>query len=314
MSSNALSPKTGTIRKVYDRAKTEEVVAKLKSFSDVWIDTPYHHQLQSGLDTLRLFGKVSDEVTHRALRCLAPPSTGKSTVARKYRDLINLEAGSQGKNKPVLLVSLSNSMTSKKLITSMLMELGDPHATKGVEQLQGQRLEELVIEWRIELIIIDEVHHLASRRNVTEVINALKSLLNKKICPLAFLGTMDAEKLLTSNGEIGQRIANIADIKPLQKTAGGRATLHRFLSGLDQELQRLGIFRCQSDFTNEQCVDGLLKATNGVMGLSARILQNSLETAVRRNADRIEAYDVSMAIDTWAIPNGFCKTNPLTTR
>jgi hypothetical protein len=48
------------------------------------------------------------------------------------------------------------------------------------------------------------------------------------------------------------------------------------------------------------------------MGLSARILQNSLETAIRRNADRIETYDVSKAIDTWAIPGGFCKTNPFT--
>jgi len=203
-------------------------------------------------------------------------------------------------------------MTSKRLISAILMELGDPHATNGGEQLLAKRLEDLVKELQIELIIIDEVHHLATRRNVAEVINALKTLLNRRICPLALLGTKDAEKLLTSNGELAQRIANIADIEPLPRNASGRVILHRFLSGFDQELQRLGIFGCQSDFTNEQCVDGLLKTTKGVMGLSARILQNSLETAIRRNADRIETYDVSKAIDTWAIPSGFCKTNPFT--
>jgi hypothetical protein len=312
MAQEKLVPVTGTIKIDYSRRKTEEVVFKVEAFSNVWVDTPYHLKLQSGLDTLRLHGRISKAKTHRTLRCLAPPSSGKSTLAENYRDSVNEQVATDKRHLPILFVSLENAMTSKKLIMSILHELGDPNSTRGVEQLLKNRMRELIQERRVELIIVDEIHHLASKSNVADVVNALKAFLNKKICPLALLGTSDGEKLLATNKELGQRNATVADIKPLPQTAAGNATLSRFLRCLDQELVQSQTFATTSDFTTERCVAGLMRVSEGVMGLSARILQNALEISIRRNASLIEAYDVSLAIDTWAIPNGFCKTNPFT--
>jgi hypothetical protein len=311
MSNTNFVPATGTIHEDDSPAKNIEVVFKGEKFADVFIETPLHTRLMSRLDCLRLQGQANTKRAHRALRCLAAPSTGKTSVAQRYRDLINKQVLASEKRLPVLFVSLENATTSRKLGVLILEALGDFDPTSGPESLLRRRIVRLLSEYQVEVIIIDEVHHLAVKRNIGEVINVLKTLLNQRLCPLAFLGTDAAIKLFTTNKELIQRVATVADIKALPNNADGRSILARFLKELDRALQELSIFNQSSDFVEDQVVAALMKVTEGVMGLSARILQAALEISIRRNASRIEIYDVSRAIDTWAMPQGLCKTNPL---
>jgi Bacterial TniB protein len=304
-------PSTGIIREDDSEAKNVEVVKKGEMFADVFIQTPLHTRLMSRLDCLRLQGQANTKRCHRALRCLAAPSTGKTTVAERYRDRINNQVLLGDKRIPVLFISLENATTSRKLGVLILEALGDFDPTSGPESLLRRRIVRLLSEYKVEVIIIDEVHHLAVKRNIGEVINVLKTLLNQRLCPLAFLGTDAAEKLFTTNKELVQRVATVADINPLPNNADGRSILTRFLKELDRELQKLKIFNEGSDFVQDEVVAALMKVTGGVMALSTRVLQAALEIAIRRNASRIEIYDVSRAIDAWAMPQGLCKTNPL---
>src|SRR5690606_4109085 len=77
-------PQTGTLKIQYNTQKTIESVNKKALFESIFIDTPFHSKLFSQLDALRLQGLVSKGVCHRALLCLAPPATGKTSVAERY--------------------------------------------------------------------------------------------------------------------------------------------------------------------------------------------------------------------------------------
>ena len=59
---------------------------------------------------------------------------------------------------------------------SMLAALGDLAPGRGSELLLKRRLMALLRKYKVEVIILDEIHHLAYKRNVSEVINALKAL------------------------------------------------------------------------------------------------------------------------------------------
>lgn len=49
--------------------------------------------------------------------------------------------------------------------------------------------------------------------------------------------------------------------------------------------------------------------TDGVVGRISRLLAVALEIALRRGATKIERYDLALAVDRWAIPNGITKQN-----
>ena len=87
--------------------------------------------------------------------------------------------------------------------------------------------------------------------------------------------------------------------------------MKKFLDELNSQVKALNIFDEDSDFTNDDCVLALHRVSGGVMGRATRVLEAALEVSVRRGATRIETWDVSEAINTWAIPGGFCKSNPL---
>jgi hypothetical protein len=49
---------------------------------------------------------------------------------------------------------------------------------------------------------------------------------------------------------------------------------------------------------------------DGVVGRVSRLFGMALEIALRRGATRIEIYDLSLAVDRWAVANGITDHNP----
>jgi hypothetical protein len=55
---------------------------------------------------------------------------------------------------------------------------------------------------------------------------------------------------------------------------------------------------------------GLFEVSQGVVGRVSRLFLAALDIAIRRGATRLELYDLALAVDRWAIPQAFAKTNP----
>ncbi|ESQ83989.1 hypothetical protein AEAC466_09600 [Asticcacaulis sp. AC466] len=301
-------PLTGQLSADFSPSTTKKVASALSKFSSVFINLPQQTQVHAHLDCLRLTGKASKGEPQRALRCLAPPASGKSTLAQTYARSVNTAVPAGENSTPVVYVSLQNNATSKRFMQSILF--GRNASDVGTEMMLKRRIVDDFAKNGVELLIIDEIHHASTRDDSTPLTNVVKSFLNDAICPVAFFGTPAAENLFRGNRELAQRTQIVCDIKPLKSHAEDMETLAAFLVQMDRELVKRDIFRRSSSFLHDHAVECLMEVSEGVVGAVARILQHALEIAVWRHADHIEMFDLARAVDEWAIPQGYVNTNP----
>ena len=273
----------------------------------IYVETPFQEKLSRELHATRVFGLHTKDDNHRALRCIAVSAAGKSTVAKRYRDKINLGHGADRDRIPVLYVSIQNSSTPKLLIQNILEKLNDIGAGVGTEARMKMRLVKVLELYGVELLILDELHHL--NRGHIAAINLLKSFLNDKICPLALMGTEDALPLFRAGSELNQRIATIADMHSLPNSDRGIQVTKEFLGRFDAQIVEKGVFPNSSAFIDDEIAIKMHMASGGYLGRAARLIQAAARNALRRHAEMIELYDLSTAMDEWMIPNFFAKSN-----
>lgn len=294
----------------FSRATNDRVARAIATLENVFVPTPDHTRLYSQLDALRLLGQQRGDKPHRYLRCLAPAASGKTTVARNYARNVNARVETASTAIPVIYYSLQNNLTSKSFIRWAIDAFGYQAPLTGTEAQIRRRLLKLLELHKVELIILDEIHHLTSRRYSSDILNLLKSLVNDGVCPIALLGTPAAESLLNGSSEFTQRCAFVADIKPLGNEIRDRQILAGFLMELNRSLIESGICAGDGDFLTDQVADLLSEVTKGVLGLISRLLQCALEVSIRSGANVIRVQDMRRAIDLWAIPQGVVKSNP----
>lgn len=291
----------------------DEIAEKLGRFKSVFIPYPRHIELHARLDYLQRLGRQTNGEPQMGLRVLAPTGSGKSTAARAYIAFVEARRERTESFIPVIKVDLERNSTSKKLIMSILHALGDPYAHHGTELTLKRRMLEYFVRFGVELLIVDEVQHLNYRNGLrSDVTDTLKVLLDAGVVPIVFLGTPDAKPMFERNLQLNGRLLPPCDLNPLDnKRAADRDLFARFVSHLDQTIVDQGILPNLSDFEEAGLVEALFEVSGGVVGRVSRLLQIALEVALRRGAHCIERADVSWAIDHWALPQAFAKSNPL---
>lgn len=294
----------------FSRPTNERVARAVASLDSFFVHTPGHTRFYSQLDALRLLGQERGHKPHRYLRCLAPAASGKTTVARNYAHGVNerVPVGSQA--IPVIYYSLQNNLTSKGFVRWAIDAFGYQAPQYGTEAQMRRRLLMLFKQHQVELLILDEIHHLMNRHYSSEILNLLKSLVNDGVCPIAVLGTPAAASLLNGSSEFTQRCAFVADIKPLGNELSDRKILAWFLSEMNRHLISSKVCKGDGGFLTDQVADLLSEVSDGVLGLISRLLQCALEVSIRSGSDVIRVRDLCLAIDLWAIPQGVVKSNP----
>ena len=84
-----------------------------------------------------------------------------------------------------------------------------------------------------------------------------------------------------------------------------------FFDHLDQRMVDERLVFTKANLGSGQIPSALCAASGGVIGTACNIVREALRIALKRNARKISAQDISDAIDTWAIPQGFAPSNPL---
>lgn len=164
----------------------------------------------------------------------------------------------------------------------------------------------------MELLIIDEVQHLNFRSTAgNDVTDALKTFLDAGVVAIAFLGTKDAEDMFKRNLQLNGRLLAPFDLNPLKMASvEDRTLLGNFVGSLNEEMERLGIFPELADFSSPKILGALYDVSHGVVGRISRLFEVAVEIALRRQAKRLEVYDLALAVDRWAIPQAFTTVNP----
>lgn len=291
----------------------DRVAEKLDRFKSVFVPYPKHVELHDRCDYLQKLGRRSIGKPQMGLRVLAPSGSGKSTAAEAYMNLVQRRRPRTPTFVPILKIDLERGSTSKKLMMSILDKFGDPYASHGNELTLKRRAFACFERFKTELLIVDEVQHLNFRNGLkNDVTDTLKGMLDGGVVPMVFLGTEDAEQMFRRNLQLNGRLLAPCDLLPLDsRNADDRRLFAAFVGRLEQAVVDCDVLPEPSGLGEAGLLPGLFEVSQGIVGRVSRLFQAALEIAIRRRASRLEAYDLALAVDRWAIPQSFVKTNPI---
>jgi acylphosphatase len=195
---------------------------------------------------------------------------------------------------------------------SILDAFGDAYSSYGNEQVLKTRAKMCFERFGTLLIIIDEVQHLNFRTSAAnDATDTLKRLLDDGVVPIVFVGTEDALGMFTRNIQLSSRLIEPCDLSPLDwKNSDHRQLLASYVGALDAEMVKHRIVEERAKIIDPWAIGCLHAVTRGVIGRISRLFAIALDIALHRGAARIEIYDLSLAVDRWAVPNGIIDHNP----
>lgn len=313
------APTTGHALQQFDAEGTEREARAKEIMRSILIAYPKQTAIMERIEALRLSTLGIRGVPLPGLRLSQVSQAGKTKTLETY--IHNLqgirEVGETEDNcQQIVFLGLKRRVTVKMFYQRLLRELGDPHPEKGNLETLVQRAEEFLSKLRVELLIVDEVQHLANPRSDSgEVTDELKSFLDRGVVPVVFAGNEESENFFENNPQLSARLGAPLELNPTNLDASEDAKMFKaFCIGLDKAISASGLFPQSSNFGSKEVLQGLVVASSGHIGRVCRLVGAAMEHAARRDAEYVEIYDLSFAIDNLGIRSRWIGHNPFEER
>jgi Cdc6-like AAA superfamily ATPase len=157
---------------------------------------------------------------------------GKSTLVRDYAALFPRIEEAAGTRVPVFYVETPSPVTVKGMAATMLASLGDPAAHTGALWSMNFRLVRLMKACQVELVILDDFHHLIDKetnRILEQVSDWLKVLIKETNIPFLVVGIEGkVEPILEANAQLSRLFAARQTLTPLHYHQTDEASLQEF--------------------------------------------------------------------------------------
>lgn len=320
--------------------------------TSVWVDTDRQRAILNDVRRyMRNAGKKRQGTPLGGRRLSQFSQAGKSAVAERLIAELEAEAIAAGKEPNrhrVVHITISSRMTLKMLFMAILNRLADDFldepstralaiGNKGAEGIRGksadnvmvleQRIEEWVRRLGVELIVIDEVQLLVTKRDTNvadirfgsayltadafDVTKKFQSFIDRGVAPMLFIGDETSEDFFRLNGQFAARLGTALELLPLDVSrTKDRKQFMKFCADYDREVVRLGAVPIPTCLDQPAVLTALIRASGGHIGRAARIIQQALPAAIERGAATMEVYDLSNAVRDYAMDLGWVDHDP----
>jgi hypothetical protein len=290
--------------------------------------------------TLRKAGRLSRGHQQKFCCIFAPTYSGKSIAAKMYiENVVGDELIAEGvypadkprmeiaqEQKRVLYVSLSASAASAKtLAIDILTVIGGPIPRGAGARELLRRVYAYLEHFGVELLIIDELHHLA--RTVRErsdgkvsrdgpvlnttIPNTWKAMLNEGVVPMVLIGIPESRPHLFNHSELKSRLYKEIDFSPIKVEAIEMLSVFATFCGqLALKIVEHQLFGEVPDFLSGDIPACLHEVSGGRIGEVAAFVSAACEYAAAERAQTVTVKHLSAAADGWAIPLGRATSNP----
>ncbi len=243
-----------------------------------------------------------------------PSGTGKSSMYEQFEQKYPRRQTEDGAIVPVLAAGIPIPATIKNLATRLLKKLGDPAADKGTTYNQTLRLNQLVKDCRVELIILDEFQHFIDRDSdkvMQTISDWLKTLINDTRLPMVVIGMPHADEVLDANAQLRRRFSARVELKPFSwKISEHRLEFRAFLKVLDENLPLIE----RSNLADEALAFRFYCASKGIIGYVMKIARRATGLALQESRERLtldllkRAYEDEVVEES--VNNGSANRNP----
>jgi energy-coupling factor transporter ATP-binding protein EcfA2 len=255
---------------------TVPILSSIERSNAALIRYPRFKDLHKLIRECQELSKISDEPQCMTLE--GKPGAGKSTLVRDYAGAFPREETREGSIIPVFSVETPSPVTVKGLAAKMLEAMGDPAANKGTLWSMNSRLDSFIRECHVELVIMDDFHHLIDRKTMLvleEVSDWLKVRIKETNVPFLVVGIEGTiEVILQTNPQLSRLFAARETLRPFIWDPAHNKTIGEF-SRFVQYAEEATEMSLPSSPNRSEMLFRLHYATDGIVGNLMNLLRKA---------------------------------------
>lgn len=244
--------------------------------------------------------------------------TGKTTIIDSFCEQHPRHIGDETTHVPVLKAVIPAKASMSTLLTALLGSLGDPLADRGTIGAKLHRLQHLIHDCGVQMVVLDESNHFVDRDSqkvLHDVSNTMKNLVKEQNVACVLVGLPYTEEVLRVNEQFGSLFGDPHLLEPFQWDDDFPETITEFRMFLQQVEQQLPL--AQRDIlTSRDMSWRCYVATHGKVGYIMRLLRRAAEMAVRQGKEQLsqnllfESFERTLAGKRRHLPNPFGEDLP----
>ena len=272
------------------------------------IEYPHFKKLHLDIEECQESSKTSMEPMCMSLT--GPSGAGKSTLVKEYTIAFQRTITQTRTIVPVLYVETPSPVTVKSMCSTMLDALGDPAAFKGTLASMNHRLIGFIQDCDVELIILDEFHHLIdseTNKILEKVSDWLKSLIKKTGKPFLVVGIDGkVEIILRTNPQLSRLFPIREKILPLVYEPTQANEFVQFVVHAEIALK----MQLTNTILRAELLHRLHYASDGIIGHIMNLMRYAAMNARNEGHETIEEVDLSRAFERRIANVLWKKVNP----
>ena len=222
--------------------------------------------------------------------------TGKSCVLRDFMARHPRKRGDGGIQQVIVYAIVPHDGSVKGLLSALLRAFGDPCWARGSILDQTGRLLGFLRGTGCRMIILDEFQHLSDKGQKKRLDNTtdwLKNLLEDAPWALVAAGLPESSAVLNRNAQLGAGRSDATLTMPLfdWRKGSSRAEFRGILRAFVAEMHPFEL----PDLGGEELAFRTYLATNGRVGLLAKLMDRAVHNAIRAQTTKIRLQDISEA-------------------
>ena len=227
---------------------------------------------------------------------LGASGVGKTSVVDHYYRLHPPEETETATRQPVLKVTLQPDARPKGIAADLLLALGDPAWSSGTVQTLTNRAVRLLKHCGVELIVMDEFHHLFDMdraKVMTKASQWLKVLVVNTGIPVVVCGMPEAEYVLSAE-HTERRFKQRLTLRCFTwRTPQGRKEFCGMLKRLDESLPLAEV----SGLAEPEMAGRFYLASRGVPDYLMTLVRGAVVEAIGQQNPRIELADLARVFE-----------------
>lgn len=275
--------------------KTQSALNQIHS---VFIFYPRLKELHEEICRCQQLSRVAGEPQCMALEGMT--GAGKTTLIRRYASEFPRRETRYGVVIPVFYLETPSPATVKTMASVMLEQLGDPAAYIGEIGILNSRLISLLKACKVELVILDDFHHLIDTETdkvLAKVSDWLKVLIKETGVPFMVVGIEGkVERILRANPQLSRLFAAREALVPFVWQPEQQDTIQNFHLFVGTIEKSIGKNLTQS-LPRTELLYRIFYSTNGVVGNVMNLLRYAVMLAEERSATSLDLDLLALAFE-----------------
>lgn len=225
---------------------------------------------------------------------LGVSGVGKSTLIGKYLKYCNDQASIDSGRRPVVSFRVPASPTVKSVMQEVVRVFKGPDGGTAVDLMR--RAIEYVNHFKVEMLLMDEAHHLIDRGRMkthAHLGDCLKEFNDQVECSIGLCGARRLRQLFETNNQLRNRWSSSFVLRPFSYDDGQQALASFILAMLQGSISKGN----EQFFQQPDTINRIQYATDGVPALVVQLMHN-----VKRVMESSGELSLLVLDQAWSFP------------